>query len=80
LYKVFGDHAVLSLGISGFYEHAAELSEGFGVVNHLSGAIYDGRQCPTGGRQLLSGVLGVFMPQSASSSFAEWLGFNVAEI
>jgi hypothetical protein len=70
----------LGLGISGFYKHAAELPEGFWVVNHLSGAIYDGSQRPTGGRQLLSGVLGVFMPEGAPGSFAEWLGFDVAEI
>jgi len=70
----------LGLGISGFYEHAAELPEGFGVVNHLSSAIYDGSQSPTGRRQLLSGVLSVFMPQGATGSFAERLGFDVAEI
>jgi len=70
----------LGLGISGFYEHAAELPEGFEVVNHLSGAIYDGSQSPTGRRQLLSGVLGVFMPVRSPGSFAEWLGLNVAEI
>jgi len=71
---------VLGFGIGGLHEHAAELSEGFGVVNHLSGAIYYGCQSPTGRRQLLSGVLGVFMPASATGSFAEWLGFDVAEI
>jgi hypothetical protein len=71
---------IFGFGISGFYKHAAEFSESFGIVNHLSGAIYDGSQCPTGRTQLLSGVLGVFMPESAPSSFAEWLRFNVAEI
>jgi hypothetical protein len=80
LSEVFGRHAIFGFGVGGFYEQAAELLEGFGVVNHLSGVIYDGSQSPTSRRQLLSGVLGVFMPQSASSSFAEWLGFNVAEI
>jgi len=80
LCEVFSRHSVLGFGISGFYKHATELPEGFGVVNHLSGAIYDGSQCPTGRRQLLSGVLGVFMPESAPGSFAEGLRFYVAEI
>ena len=71
---------IFGFGVGGFHEHAAEFSESFGIVNHLSGAIYDGGQCPTGRRQLLSGVLGVFMPESAPGSFAEGLRFYVAEI
>jgi hypothetical protein len=42
LSEVFGRHAILSFGVGGFYEHATELLEGFGVVNHLSGGSYDG--------------------------------------
>jgi len=71
---------IFGFGISGFYKHAAELFEDFWVVNHLRGGIYDRSQSPAGGRELLSGVFGVFVSQGAPSSFAEWLRFYVAEI
>jgi hypothetical protein len=50
------------------------------LFNHLGCILYDGRE---GARSIglpLTGVFGVFMPESAPGSFAERLGFDVAEI
>jgi hypothetical protein len=80
LYEVFGLHAVFDLCAGCLHEHAAELSEGFRVVNHLSCGLYDGCESACGCAQLFMGVLGVFVSSGFLCSSSQWLGGNVAEI
>jgi hypothetical protein len=78
--EVFGRHAIFGFGIGGFYEHAAELLESFWLFKHLGGILYDGGE---GARSIglpLKFVLGIFVAQCASDSFAEWFGLKMAEI
>lgn len=80
LYDVFGLHAVLCLGERGFYEHAAELSEGFWVVNHFGGSLNDVGKGALGVGGYLFGILGVFVALSPFSPCAEVFRLHVAEV
>jgi hypothetical protein len=80
LSEVFGRHAIFGFGIGGFYEHATELLESFGLFKHLGGILYDGGEGTRSIGQPLKFVLGIFVPQCASGSFAEWFGLKMTEI
>jgi hypothetical protein len=80
LHEVFGYDRVFDLGADGFHEHAAELLEGFGVVNHFDGVLNGGSECPPSVRPPFLVVLGVFVTSGPSGSFAERFGFKMAEI
>jgi hypothetical protein len=80
LYEVFGLHAVFDLCTGGLHEHATELLEGFGVVNHLGCGLYDGCECACGCAQVFMGVFGVFVSSGFLCSSSQWFWGNVAEI
>jgi hypothetical protein len=80
LHEVFGYHRVFDLGLDGFHEHAAELLEGFGVVNHFDGVLNGGSKGSPSVRPPFLGILSVFVPSSPFSGFAKRLWFDVAEI
>jgi hypothetical protein len=80
LHEVFGYHRVFDLGADGFHERAAELLEGFGVVNHFDGVLNGGGEGSPSVRPPFLGVLGVFMTSRPSGSFAERFGRKMTEV
>jgi hypothetical protein len=68
------------LGACSLHEHAAELLEVFWVVNHFDCGLNGGSEGAPSVGLPLAGVLGVFMPQCATGSFAEGFGIKMAEI
>jgi len=80
LHEVFGIHAVLGFDVGSFHEHIAELSEGFGIINHLSSFFYDWTESSGSFVQMLFGVFGVFVLSGSFRSFAQWFWGDVAKI
>jgi hypothetical protein len=80
LHEVFGYHRVFDLGANGFHEHAAELLESFGVVNHFDGVLNGRGEGTPSVRPPFLGILGVFMASRPSGGFAERFGLKMTEI
>jgi hypothetical protein len=80
LYEVFGYHRVFDLGADGFHEHATELLEGFGVVNHFDSVLNGVGESSFSVRSPFLCILSVFVPPGPFSGFAKRLWFDMAEI